>query len=97
MDRRLLLASVEESGGGKIVNRGVATVVQGLKSGSIALEFEFPCASTISVIVYTNKNSTIFGIGQGNNYYDSNFIGQFMSLSFSPQEDDTYIYEVVIE
>lgn len=79
------------------MNRGIATVVQGMKGGSIILEFEFPCASTISVIVYTNINSTLLGIEQGNNYTNGDFFGQFMSLSFSPQEDDTYIYEVVIE
>lgn len=61
------------------------------------MEFEFPCASIISVIVYTNINSTTFGVWQGNNYYNSDFFGQFVSLSFSPQEDDTYIYEIVIE
>lgn len=84
-------------GGEKIVNHGVATVVQNMKSGRITLEFEFPCASTISVIVYTDINYTQFGVLQGNTYAHTGFMGQFMSLSFSPQEDDTYIYEIVIE
>jgi hypothetical protein len=93
-----LLGSLSpSSGGGKKVNRGVATVEQGIKSGDITLKFEFPCASTITVIVYTNMNSTRLGVVQGNTYADSEFLGQFMSLSFSPQEDDTYIYEIVIE
>lgn len=68
-----------------------------MKTSDIKLEFEFPCASTISVIVYTNLRSFQFGVLQGNNYGEIELIGQFMSLSFSPQEDDTYIYEVVIE
>jgi hypothetical protein len=42
-------------------------------------------------------DSTRLGVVQGNTYADSEFLGQFMSLSFSPQEDDTYIYEIVIE
>lgn len=79
------------------MNRGVATIVQGTKTCSIVLEFEFPCASTIMVIVYTNINSTLLGVTQGNNRSEGDFFGQFMSLSFSPQEDDTYIYEIVIE
>ena len=61
------------------------------------MEFKFPCASTISVIVYTNINSTLLGVSTGNTYANGDFFGQFMSLSFSPQEDDTYIYEIVIE
>lgn len=65
------------------MNRGVATVVQNMKSGNIKLEFEFPCASTISVIIYTNITSTLLGVVQGNNYAKSDFFGQFMSLSFS--------------
>lgn len=99
MSRRYsLLGSLSpSSGGGKKVNRGVATVKQKTISGNITLEFEFPCVSTINVIAHTNLRDSQFGIIQGNNYGKGEFFGQFTSLSFSPQEDDTYIYEVVIE
>ena len=68
--------------GGKKVNRGIATVVQGMKGGSIILEFEFPCASTISVIVYTNINSTLLGIEQGNNYTNGDFLDSLCHFLF---------------
>lgn len=86
-----------EESGKKIVNRGVAVIIQGSKSVDVQLEFEFPCASTLTVTVHTDLGGGHFGVTQGNNYSQSNFMGQFVSLSFSPQEDDTYIYEVVIE
>lgn len=95
--RNSLLGSLSPSSGGKKVNHGVAIVEQRMKVGDITLEFEFPCVSTINVIAHTNLRDFQFGVLQGNNYSESEFMGQFMSLSFSPQEDDTYIYEVVIE
>lgn len=95
MDRRLLLASVKDSvGGGKIVNHGVITTSQLL----CTLTFEYPITSDYLEVSCGDAEFALF-VGETT---DSYTIGPGESLgsavSFYPSnEDNTYIYEVVIE
>ena len=88
----------EESGvSGKIVNHGVMTISKTLKSFNAKIVFEFPCASTISINVITSLVPAIYGVSEGNAYVQFSGVGEFQSFTFTPTEDDTYIYEIEVK
>lgn len=94
MRRRALLAASGTGGGGKIVNHGVITTSR----FPCTLTFEYPVAmdylevscGDAEFILFVGETTSDYSIGPGES------LGS--TVSFYPSnEDDTYIYEVVIE
>lgn len=97
MNRRRALLAASQTGGGKIVNHGVLTIEQGNKSFVATIVFDFPCASTISIHIISSIRAINEGISEGNISRSFMGLGKFQSFTYSPTEDDTYIYEITIE
>lgn len=97
MSRHRALLAASQMGGGKIVNHGVLVVKNGVKLFTATLTFDFPCASLITVIFSTTHGAKYKGISQGDTSTKWDDMGQVQSFSYSPTEDDTYIYEIELQ
>lgn len=99
-----------EESGGKIVNTIVLRpyVCKGGKFNYLSIDYEisYPITSDIEVTFYTNglnQKSTIYFFdysGQNGTFTDVDMnpeSAEIQVISIDPQEDDTYIYDVVIE
>lgn len=68
-----------------------------MKSFSAEIVFEFPCASYISISVITSVGAKIHGVSKGDTYQQFCEMGKFQSFTFTPTEDDIYIYEIEVK
>ena len=96
--RNSLLGSLSSSSGGgdKIVNHGTIT----LNSAKSKITWEYPLASFLVITLSTNSGNLLVYAASGSST-NSIALGPGETIisvaSIDPQEDENYIYEVVIE
>ena len=73
------------------------SISQTLKSFGAKIVFECPCASNIGINVITSYGTRVHGVPEGNTYAVFSEPGEFQSFTFTPTEDDTYIYEIEVK
>lgn len=87
-----------QENGGKVVNKITAVLSSGSHNEiTIKLSTRYPVASDVVGHLVTSSNSDIFIIEKDSSSKDLSNFGEFQDLYLQTTEDDTYIYELVIE
>lgn len=73
------------------------TISQLMKTFNAEIVFEFPCASDIILSVITSVGAKVHGVSEGYTGTVFSEMGRFQSFTFTPTEDDTYIYEIEVK